>query len=429
MTYHRRLQRQALAITWTHLGLSGLVAVVVGFSAGCGGSSSDVGNGNGNGDAGTNDATSSSSGGSGSSSSADSGSGADTGLNSGSSSGRDAGSNAGADSGSQPPSCAPGGPGLSNCGASGESCCTSLEVTGGTYYRTYDLPLGVDDGGLPIVPLADDGGPTNEADPATVSRFRLDKYEVTVGRFRQFVAAWNNGAGWLPPAGAGKHTHLNGGQGLANSGSAGTYEPGWVTLDNSNIAPTNVNLACDMTYFTWTPSAGDQENLPINCVNWYEAYAFCIWDGGFLPSEAEWEYAAAGGSQQREYPWGSTAPGTANQYAIYGCYYPGGMGNCNIPPVTGVPNIAPVGTATQGAGLWGQLDLAGDMWEWNMDYWDGVSPYVGPCTDCANLRAASYRVIRGGDFSSAALVVLPPARYGDALADRMGTGPRCARSP
>jgi formylglycine-generating enzyme required for sulfatase activity len=45
-----------------------------------------------------------------------------------------------------------------------------------------------------------------------------------------------------------------------------------------------------------------------------EAYAFCIWDGGFLPSEAEWECAAAGGPDQREYPWGSTDPGTANLY-------------------------------------------------------------------------------------------------------------------
>jgi len=47
-----------------------------------------------------------------------------------------------------------------------------------------------------------------------VGDFKLDKYEVTVGRFRQFVAAWNGGAGYTPPAGSGKHTHLNGGNGL-----------------------------------------------------------------------------------------------------------------------------------------------------------------------------------------------------------------------
>ena len=188
------------------------------------------------------------------------------------------------------------------CGT--ESCCTSLEVPGGTYYRTYNN-LGA--------------GATNEADLATVSGFRLDKYLVTVGRFRQFVEAWNNGAGWLPAAGSGKHTHLNGGLGLANSGAAGTYETGWVATDDSEIAPTDANLHVRSSDDTWTSSAGTQENLPINCVNWWESYAFCIWDGGFLPSEAEWEYAAAGGSQQREYPWGSTDPGTANQYAIYDC--------------------------------------------------------------------------------------------------------------
>jgi formylglycine-generating enzyme len=306
--------------------------------------------------------------------------------------------------------CAPGGAGLTNCGANSESCCTSPEVTGGTYYRTY----------------ADYGAaPFGLADPATVSTFRLDKYLVTVGRFRQFVAAWNGGVGYTPPAGSGKHTHLNGGSGL--NATAGGFEPGWVATDNVHIAPTNANLACDPASDTWTPSAGTQENLPIHCVNWYEAYAFCIWDGGFLPSEAEWEYAAAGGSQQREYPWGSTDPGYGNQYAIYDCRYPIGSAIC-----TGVANIAPVGTATLGAGLWGQLDLAGEIDEWNLDW---SVPYADPCTDCADTTtpaAPSGRVIRGGAFSDGASFLLPTSR--DSLPP-MPTrvvglpGVRCARTP
>jgi formylglycine-generating enzyme required for sulfatase activity len=198
-------------------------------------------------------------------------------------------------------SCAPSGPGLSNCGTAVESCCTTLEVPGGTYDRTYD-PLDTNGN----VTLTADGGPTGEADPASVSGFRLDKYEVTVGRFRRFVNAVlssDGGPAWTPPAGSGKHIHLNGANGL--NSIEGGYEPGWVTSDNEYLVPTNANLACPGDG-TWTNTPASQENLPINCVNWYEAYAFCIWDGGFLPSGAEWEYAAAGGSLQREYPWGST---------------------------------------------------------------------------------------------------------------------------
>ncbi len=314
-----------------------------------------------------------------------------------------------------PPSCVPGGPGLSNCGASQENCCTSLEVAGGTFYRTYP-------GAMDVVPMV--------GDPATVSSFRLDKYLVTVARFRQFVSAWKGG--WTPPSGAGIHTHLNGGQGLSNSASAGTYEPGWVTADDNNLAPTDANLGCSMPsdgYATWTPSAGGQENLPINCVNWYESYAFCIWDGGFLPSEAEWEYAAAGGSEQRVYPWGSTEAGFANQYAIYGCDYPTLSGNCS-----GVVNIAPVGYATLGAGLWGQLDLAGEVWEWNAD-WD--ADYVDPCVNCAYLTAPSdagstgpaARVFRGGIFLNYEATLFTYIRYFHPPTDRDGSlGFRCARS-
>jgi len=291
-----------------------------------------------------------------------------------------------------------------------------------------------------------DSGPIHEADPASVSGFRLDKYLVTVGRFRQFVNTWNGGAGYTPAAGSGKHTHLNAGLGLANIASPGTYETGWVASDNSHIAPTDANLACvdAMTSLfspTWTSSAGSEENLPINCVNWWESYAFCIWDGGFLPSEAEWEYAAAGGSQQRPFPWGSAgtvsqdqvplqdqvpglglAPQTATEYAICDCDYPSGSQYCSE-----MGNIAPVGTATLGAGLWGQLDMVGEVREWNIDYW--MSPYVDPCTNCADLTAGSYRVKRGGDFYTTGPVG-PQSRDAASPSDRQDfTGFRCARTP
>ena len=307
-----------------------------------------------------------------------------------------------------PPSCAPAGPGMTNCGPGGsgsESCCTSLEVTGGTFYRTY---------------TNDGSGPTGEADPAAVSTFRLDKYDVTVGRFRQFVSAVlppDGGAGWLPGAGSGKHTHLNGGNGLAATG--GGFEPGWVASDNSNVAPTNANLVSCSPYSTWTASAGSQENLPMNCVNWWESYAFCIWDRGFLPSEAEWRYAAAGGSQQRAFPWGSVLDTREN--AISGCSYPNGSGQCSS-----VANIAPVGTARLGAGSWGQLDLMGEVFQWNLDWFD--ESYVNPCSDCLNLTASSSRVVGGSGFGTG--VFVPPVRNdGNPMLRDGNFGFRCARTP
>lgn len=138
---------------------------------------------------------------------------------------------------------------MTNCGDGGESCCTSLEVPAGTYDRTYSN-MGA--------------GPTGETDPASVSCFRLDKYEVTVGRFRQFRSAW--AAGYLPPPGAGKHVHVNGGLGLADGDAPGSYETGWVASDDDLVAPTDANLDCgiefpsspflSMNYATWTPPRG-----------------------------------------------------------------------------------------------------------------------------------------------------------------------------
>jgi len=323
----------------------------------------------------------------------------------------------GLDVGPVPPSCAAGGPGRTNCAECGWSCCTSPEVKGGTYYRTY-----VNAG----------EGPAGEADPATVSSFRLDKYPVTVGRFRAFISAWSWGAGWSPPPGSGTHSYLHKGQGLVNSGEAGTFETGWDPSEASWLARSNADLttACsDAAFATWTSAPGANENLPINCVNWYEAYAFCTWDGGFLPSEAEWEYAAAGGDEQRPYAWGTASPGTDNQYAIYGyhqhgasdCYYPS-AGRC-----TGVANIAPVGTATAGAARWKQLDMAGEVGQWILD---SYAAYATPCVDCASLSSTPVQVIRGEAFDFVLGDLVPSFRDAHYPSGRNGeVGIRCGRAP
>jgi formylglycine-generating enzyme required for sulfatase activity len=286
-------------------------------------------------------------------------------------------------------------------------------VPAGTFYRSYD--------GVSL-------GFTSQASPATVSAFRLDIYEATVGRFRAFVNAVD--AGWLPAAGSGKHTHLNGGKGLALSSPVGTYESGWQIAWNTMLATTasawTANLQCSTTTETWTASPAANENRPINCVTWTEAYAFCIWDGGFLPSEAEWNYAAAGGTEQRVYPWSVPATITTVDCS-YANYYGGAGGTYCVAP--GVGGTNPVGVLSpKGDGKWGHVDLAGNVWEWTLD-WD--ASYATPCTDCASLSSGTARVIRGGGYAAAATSELASFRGSDAPTNRYSgfVGMRCARTP
>ena len=139
--------------------------------------------------------------------------------------------------------------------------------------------------------------------------------------------------------------------------------------------------------------------------------------------ELQWGYVAAGGAQQREYPWGSAAPGTSSQYAIYNCDYPSGTGVCQ-----GSTNIAPVGTPVAGAGLWGQLDLDGEMRQLLRDT---ENPYQDPCTDCAFIAMPdTSRVTRGAGFEDPAANLPSWVRYSTQAATRDDyLGFRCARTP
>jgi formylglycine-generating enzyme required for sulfatase activity len=292
-----------------------------------------------------------------------------------------------------------------NCGANGNAgCCTSNLVTGNypsgsPFYRSYD--------GVTY---------TSQSYPARVSDFKLDVYEITVGRFRKFVQA-GYGTQQHPPAdGSGANPNL---------AASGWQASSWNTkLAATTSALTGTSgIKCHSGYETWTDSAASNENRPITCITWFEAFAFCIWDGGRIPTEAEWNYAAAGGTEQRVYPWGSTVPGNNTNLAVYRCYYNGG-GTC-----TGVTNIAPVGSVTAGNGKWGQADLAGNVWEWNLDW---HTDYANPCDNCASLTSASTeRMIRNGCYYSNASVLFssyhddyltPVTRYNS-------VGARCARAP
>jgi formylglycine-generating enzyme len=261
--------------------------------------------------------------------------------------------------------------GMTGTECNGESCCTSLPVPAGTF------PMGRGTEACSNCTNGCPGGMTcysreTPEHSVTVSAFSLDKYEVTVGRFRRFVDAYD-AMNAPPPMNAG-----------ANPNTPGT---GWQAVWNGNMpadsAAFRSNLKCDSTHQTWTDLAGNNEAYPINCVNWYEAFAFCLWDGGRLPTEAEWEYAAAGGDQNHLYPWGSSLPS---------CSLANGPG-C-------VGNLATVGSYVSGQGRWGHMDLAGNVWESVFD-WYSETWYSSPSasvTDPADTTSSPNRVQRGGSF-------------------------------
>ena len=278
---------------------------------------------------------------------------------------------AGTDAPTSPPSCA----GLAaTCGPSGTDDCCSIAtpIPGGTYYRSYDV--------------ATDGMYPDMSYPATVSAFVLDKYEVTVGRFRAFVAAGGGTQARPPTNGAGAHANIPG------SG----WDASWDADLVSDSATLVAALQCDAQYQTWTTTPGANEARPIDCVTWYEAMAFCAWDGGYLPTEAEWNYAATGGAAQRAYPWSSPAGSTSIDcsFANYNPNYPSGPFCQSVGGANRVGSESP-----RGDGNWGQSDLGGNVDEWVLDWYS--TPYSTTCEDCADLTNSGNRVVRGGDWINA----------------------------
>jgi len=144
----------------------------------------------------------------------------------------------------------------------------------------------------------------------------------------------------------------------------------------------------------------DRDNHPINCVDFYQAEAYCKAVDRRLPSEREWEYAARGGAEQRTFSWGEEPPSSANA-----CYQHG--------------ESCPA--AAFAAGAFGLFDMSGNVWEWTSS-WFGEYP--------SELKTGSHKVYRGGSWSRRFPKWLRNAVRNRYLPTELsaGVGFRCARS-
>jgi hypothetical protein len=128
------------------------------------------------------------------------------------------------------------------------------------------------------------------------------------------------------------------------------------------------------------------ESHPVVNVTWHDAIAYCAWLSGQtgksinLPSEAQWEKAARGDRDKREYPWGNTFEVT----------------RCNNLKL-GLGTTTPVGIFLDGASPYGCLDMAGNVWEWTCSKY--AYNYDGSEQKCVNKTDDGPRSLRGGSWS------------------------------
>jgi formylglycine-generating enzyme required for sulfatase activity len=176
--------------------------------------------------------------------------------------------------------------------------------------------------------------------------------------------------------------------------------------------------------------AAGREAHPAEGLTWAEARDFCQSQGKALPTEAQWEKAARGGCEGgsdparcdaddlRAYPWGSAAPTCEranHQHTGEGM------------PRLCVSDTLPADSGAAGASPYGQVHLAGNVWEYVADAWH-PSAYGGARTDPGGPPAeeGAPRVLRGGSWNTFSTNMRAANRFTD-LVMGSAVGVRCAR--
>lgn len=246
-----------------------------------------------------------------------------------------------------------------------------ISLPGGTFLMGTEYPEGFP---------ADGEGPVRAV---TVDAFRIDMYPVTNDVFRRFIAA----TGYKTEA----------------------ERYGWSFVFWSHIPKerfdhlvedtvAGAHWWCKVPGAKWDAPEGpgsdvsDRGNHPVVHVSWTDAQAYCAWSGQRLPSEAEWEYAARGGLEQKLYPWGDKLrPDGEHRCNIWQGLFPnydtGEDGYTGTSPVDAYP-----------PNRFGLYSITGNTWEWCSDWFDTTFHRTATQLNPRGPSEGTNRVMKGGSF-------------------------------
>lgn len=240
----------------------------------------------------------------------------------------------------------------------------------------------IDDHGVPMVLVPagpfvmgrKDRAPNESpAHTVTLGDYYIDQFEATNSSFADFLNVMGNQF-----------------EGNAN----------WIEVNDPDL---HVHLVGDL----WQVDEGFA-NYPMNEVTWYGARAYCLWRGGRLPSEAEWEKAARG-TDERTFPWGEEISCDLANFA--GCVY----------------GAVPVDSYPEGVSPYGAYNMAGNVMEWVADWYSREYYQNSPSDNPTGPDSGDFKIFRGGSFINAAGNVRTTYRFAKLqVLTYVANGFRCA---